>query len=342
MEKLYILLILFLQLLTACKDEPVYTAEYKQAVTGKASFEIPEVLELTQIAVSLTNYNDKNRTGQYWKDVDTYFSKYKTHPLIAELKSQIINFNADYDLRMGAFAHEFDANGNIVTGLYPFSKFGDGKNRFPKLKAQFEDFAKQSDFRAFYKNQKINYDFQIKKQAELMPMRQMWDWLEQRFDDRSQSYKVIFSPLFGGNHNTVWFETKGFRESIFFISYVGNDFQTQNQKIREGLASRIVFTEIDHNYVNPVSEKCKRQINKTFKDWEKWNTGSQGYKSAILTFNEYMTWAVFTLYAYDTFEKNDFEKINQETENFIVNQRGFKKFKAFNQYLLSEYQKTGQ
>lgn len=51
-----------------------------------------------------------------------------------------------------------------------------------------------------------------------------------------------------------------------------------------------------------------------------------------------MTWAVFTLYCYDNFEKGDFAIINQSVENQMINSRGFIRFREFNQYLLKLYQ----
>jgi hypothetical protein len=327
-------------LIIGCESGLVYTEVYKEANDQKANFEIPEVNELAEIATTLTGYSDKNRSTSYAKEVEAYFGKYKSHPLIDKLKSQIKDYNNDYDLRMGAFAHEFDANDKIVAGFYPYSKFGDGKNKFKDLKADFEDFAKTSDFRTFYKNHKAQYEQMTQKQATLMPVRKMWDWLEERFPDRSQSFKIIFSPLFGGNHNTVWFNNNGFRESIFFVSYIGeNFFVNSNNAIREGNASRIVFTEIDHNYVNPISDRNKSQIEDAIKNVSDWNKG-QGYSSELLTFNEYMTWAVFILYASDNYEKADFEAIKQEAERVMGKNRGFVKFKDFSDNLLAEYQKN--
>jgi hypothetical protein len=337
--KIFLLTSIILTALS-CEKEPIYTSVYKEANNQKVNFEIPEVIELAEIATTLTGYQDKNRSTSYHGEVEAHFGKYKSHALIGKLKTEIKNYNADYDLRMGAFALEFDANGKIVDGFYPFAKFGDGKNRFKDLKADFEDFAKASDFRTFYKNHAADYEQMKQKQASLMPVRKMWDWLEERFPVRSQSFKVIFSPLFGGNHNTHWFKNNDFREGLLFVSYVNENFyKNYNSKIREGLATRIVFTEIDHNYVNPVSDKCKSQIKKAIKNYKVWNKG-EGYSSELLTFNEYMTWAVFILYAADVYEKGDFEVIKQETERLITNNRGFVKFKEFSDNLLAEYQEN--
>lgn len=48
-----------------------------------------------------------------------------------------------------------------------------------------------------------------------------------------------------------------------------------------------------------------------------------------------MTRAVFSLYAYDHFSLEDFEKINKKEEDFMVNGRGFHRFREFNQFVLT-------
>lgn len=345
--KSVLLFMLLFQFTFACKDtpvyiplagKPIYTDDYVKNNLGKVQFLIPEVLELTQVAQSLTDYKDKTRTGKYWTDVQNYFGNYRNHPLIIKLNSQVLNYNDDYDLRAGAWATEFDKNGNFIEGFYPYQG---NKNIFGSLKADFLDFARKSNFRQFYQMQQSYYNELQNTQAELMPVRQMWTWLEERFPARSQSYKIIFSPLFGGNHNTNWYGNSVFRESLMFVSYTGDCCSTVTLKVKEGLSTRVVFTEIDHNYVNPVTDEYKTQVNQVFQNRAMWTAGkdSDNYSTPELVFNEYMTWAVFSLYCLDTFDSSDFTTINQITENQMVNSRGFVKFRDFNRYLLGLYQK---
>src|SRR5690606_2091926 len=130
-----------------------------------------------------------------------------------------------------------------------------------------EDFARQSGFRKFYKSNAAYYARQIKRQKELMPVRNMWQWLEEKFPGtKYQSYKIVFSPLIGGSHSTqnfvAYYEDSFFKESVMFVC--GPDRYDQSaelsEKQKEGLLSGIVFTEIDHNYVNRVSYKFRKTI----------------------------------------------------------------------------------
>jgi hypothetical protein len=71
--------------------------------------------------------------------------------------------------------------------------------------------------------------------------------------------------------------------------------------------------------------------------WDCWNTKVQRYDHPVSTFNEYMTWAVFSLYLKDHFSAAVFEKRNEAEAAFMATRRGFKKFKEFNAELLELY-----
>lgn len=113
-----------------------------------------------------------------------------------------------------------------------------------------------------------------------------------------------------------------------------------SEEVIKGLNTRIVFTEIDHNYVNPVSDKYIPEIEAAMSNRSLWAGGphTEGYGTPYAVFNEYMTWAVFTLYCYDTYAPEDFAEINRLTERLITKGRGFLRFPEFNRELLKLYQ----
>ena len=71
----------------------------------------------------------------------------------------------------------------------------------------------------------------------------------------------MFSQLIGGSHSTQGFN--GYRHPEFFSEVAmficGPDrYDTSkvlSEKQKERLMSGVVFTEIDHNYVNPFTNK---------------------------------------------------------------------------------------
>jgi len=153
-----------------------------------------------------------------------------------------------------------------------------------------------------------------------------------------EGFTTIFSPLSGGFHNTTMLSAdKGhFTQILMFVSAPGQ-WKNISRAENSAIHSRSVFTEIDHNYVNPVTSIYKKAIKKSMGDYKRWNTGKQRYPNACLTFNEYMTWSVFCLYAFDTYEEQYLEKIIERVERSMCENRGFIKFKEFNRELLRLY-----
>jgi hypothetical protein len=121
-----------------------------------------------------------------------------------------------------------------------------------------------------------------------------------------------------------------------FVSGPGESKDTSNT-IEQGCLSRAVFTEIDHNYVNRVTTRHNERVRRVFADLDKWNQ-QENYRTAEMTFNEYMTWAVFVLYAHDAYEEKDADIIvTRSSVNTMVHHRKFVRFKEFAAELLRLY-----
>lgn len=109
----------------------------------------------------------------------------------------------------------------------------------------------------------------------------------------------------------------------------------------------IVFTEINHAYLNPEAEKFSKTIGDAFKDLSKWITSGKpsfGYNNSLICFEEYMNYGLVTLFYSDIFDKKTFDTLNLKMERNMVEFRGFQRFREFNQELLRLYQnrKRGQ
>jgi hypothetical protein len=101
--------------------------------------------------------------------------------------------------------------------------------------------------------------------------------------------------------------------------------------------SGIVFTEIDHNYVNPTTNKYAKQIDSIFAKrgtWAKTGNSSDFYGSPVSVFNEYMTHAAFCLYIADSYDEPTANFVIASREALMVDRRNFIRFKAFDQQLL--------
>jgi len=322
-----------------------FDKDYIENTKGKYQVFSPEVHELINISAALTHIGrqDSNMIymkSAYYNEMVSHFHTYKNHPLLDSLNQNMMEAfsNSSYDyylnLRMNACMYAFD--GHKIVNNSPYNRLGfGGDNRLEALIPLFEDFARKSGFEEFYRDHADYYQSLIDSYYELVPIDEMWDWIEKKFPQRYESYKIYFSPLIGGVHSTQKLSDKGFKETIMFINA---PIFTRNypEKYKEAVLSRIIFTEIDHNYVNPTTDKFP-EMHTIMEPLTCWNNGAQGYGNSYATFNEYMTWAVFTLYLYDNFDKEIFEKRNKIESGFMTNRRGFVKFKAFNEFVLDWY-----
>jgi hypothetical protein len=311
-----------------------YTPDYVHKNKDKVLVEIPEMFELANVAIAISDEglrhpNRVRKRGAYYKRVLEYFKPFKDHPLIAESD---LNYNFTYNFRDNSICYVFDGDRIVHGGLYWNVR---SPNLFKRHRALAEDFAKFSNFRKFYADNLPYYQEQIRFYRQLVSVRKMWTWLEERFSARHDCYKVVFSPLIGASHETCKFSSKDFSETIMFISGPGEPNDAPS-RVEEGIHSRVVFTEIDHNYVNSVTDKYTGRVNKAFADLDKWNK-QRGYRGPVGTFNEYMTWAVFTLYLHDNYDQKDFEIINDRMTKQMVDSRKFVRFEQFDKKLLELY-----
>ncbi|MEC9489449.1 MAG: hypothetical protein UMU04_00745, partial [Halanaerobiales bacterium] len=154
---------------------------------------------------------------------------------------------------------------------------------------------------------------------------------------------IMFSPLAGSTpHNTFAFKATNYDYQETFIFVQGLDSYSQSfngglsEEEQRGLFISNLFTEIDHNYVNPATNNYLSEIAPAFSNLKKWNQ-QQGYSSIPMTFNEYMTWATFTVFAAENFGEKLFKETRRIQELIMIEGRQFKEYDAFNQKLLELY-----
>jgi hypothetical protein len=339
-----------------------FPVDYMDKNEGNVQFDIPESYELANILWTLSpsgqRATDLNKAGEYYKRVAAYFKPYMNHPVLKALDfPDSVYSHRYYDFRENSFAFNFNPANSALSNsklnyngpyYHVYGKELADSSLFGKLKPLVEDFAERSGFRKFYESNSVYYANEVRRQKELLPARQMWKWLEDQFpQNKYQSYRIVFSPLIGGSHSTQRFSTYNktgwFTENVMFIC--GTDRYDKmpdlSEKHKEGLMSGIVFTEIDHNYVNPATGKYAKLVDSIFSDRAVWSTKrntSDFYGSPVSVFNEYMTHAVFSLYILDTYDKPTADFIIDYRESLMVNKRNFIKFKEFNRELIKKRQ----
>ena len=301
------------------------------------SIEIPEVQELIFVIFSLTDVglNDSimiNHNSEYYKNVISYFGAFKKEKIVRRLGKKIsVNYN---ELRMDASNYKFDSIDNLVKNAEFHNLSWGGRDYLQKYLTDLEAFSKKTQFRKFYETNKDYYDALIDKMKLQAPIDKQQKWLENNFPKKHANFRIVFSPLSYGKHST----NSALKDVVIFVSS-----PTENSKLSkillEARDTRMLFTEIDHNYVNPISDSYLTQIKKAFKEREKWTNGkySDSYKDEYAVFNEYMTWCVFVLYALDTYNIEDYNIVKNQIETMMIEYRGFSNFKVFNEKMIELY-----
>lgn len=327
-----------------------FSDNFIRKYNGTYTVEIPEVFELVNIVFALTEKGgtDDNmiyKGGGYYTTVSEAFSEYRHHPLIDSLNVYLTggrgipSYGFYYNMRTNAYAYRFQGDSIVNAGIYRKVDWRP-VNYLQRFLPLLQDFALKSGYRKFFRDNSDFYQTLIMTYREICPLKDMWNWLEARSEERYNQYAIVFSPLIGGAHNTQRFSDNGFRQVIMFVSTPHQEKEGSFSR-RQARSIRIVFTEIDHNYINPVT--ADYTIGDYLTRLGLWNTGGKGYyDSPELTFNEYMTWALCFPYLQNKLGSNDFERVKQETEYMMIKKRGFARFGEFNDFFLKLFHQHPQ
>lgn len=340
--------------LTSCSSvkEASFNDEYINKYKGEYKVEIPEAYELIKVMVALTEVgqidsNMVDMTTEYYQDVMNHFSVFEDHKQIRKMNRKIkkpekfLTYINYLFYRWNALGYVIDENNKIVHNKeIPQKQFLIFRDPIRKNQKHINDFIAESNFRSFYSDHKNYYDSLTLIYKDIIPIDKMTNWLTAKFPTISyDSYKIICSPLVNGTHYTEKFSSNGFSQTIMSVCpiFLNNKYSTEVNEMRN---SRIVFTEIDHNFVNLISDKYAEKIDEVLNDLDVWrikSSATKAYESPYRVFNEYMTWALFSLYCIDNFEEKDYEVALSSMERTMVKGRDFIKFKEFNRKLIEIY-----
>jgi hypothetical protein len=299
-----------------------------------------------------TGIADRNliyQNSDYYKNVRAWFDKYQDHPLLAALDKELKN-DQYFNLKMNAYAFEFDKKGRIVASPV-FDRTGWGsENTLRPFIAQLQAFADASDFRKFFKQNKKTYDAQIAFYRDTADTAEMKRWLDKNFPASNDydTYNIIFSPLVAYNQSTNWFESNDFKELQPHVNFpYPQDFARYgvgdkiSEKSRIVFRGNIVFTEINHGYINPEADKYAERISKAISRRDHWVDKKMGadYYGGNAAFNEYMNWALVNLRIVDYVPAEEQAPLIAAVEEMMTKRRGFPQFAAFDKFLIELYKK---
>jgi hypothetical protein len=267
--------------------------------------EMTESYELSNIILALTQYGrtdkwDVQKVAPYYNEVLNYFEPVKNHPLLDSVNYSRREWQKFLGFRTDMYAFSFDENGKLKRN-YPFNSFGPAE--VDKNIDLINDFVARSNYRQFYKDHLGFYSKIVSNYKAYYFLDRSKAFLDKIADrtktESNKKYIVAISPLVGGQNchrDTDSLTTVDF-PNISKDLILGNLHNNLNAQVVE---NHTVFTEMDHGYVNPISDTYQHLVATNF-NLKKWDKGS-GY-SGINSFNEYMTWAVYDLFIKENFPK---------------------------------------
>jgi len=269
--------------------------------------------------------------------------------LLAMLESELRqDLGRYFSLKMNGYSFEFDAQGRIVQSkVYDRTGFrGDARNSLRPFVPLLQSFSDETKFREFYKQNSAFYQEQIAFYRDTANIAEMKRWLDKNFPSSSSydTYKIVFSPLVAYNQSTTWFESNGFRELQPHVNFpypqdVKRSYEPGSEAGMNVFRGNIVFTEINHGYINPEAEKYADRIMKAISNRDRWVSTSRpaGYYAGIGTFNEYMNWGLVSLRLIDYAPRDEQPKMIAAVDNMMTNRRGFPMFTEFDKFLVNLY-----
>jgi hypothetical protein len=304
---------------------------------------VPEVYELANIIVAMTSYGEASaslvlKKGEYYQRVRAAFAPFRDDASMRSLQlGDADPVRRYYEIRDNSYAYVFD--GALIKRNPAYTTLRN-PNTFRDRMAEVQRFADVSGFRAFYAANADYYRELIERYRLMSDLESMVDWLEQEFAPRRYDhYTVVLSPLVYGSHSSGSLISSAGSEALMLVS--GPDVTSApgtSPGVQQAIVQRIVFTEVDHQFVNPVTDQSAAQVTRAFGTRSKWTTdGSSFYQSPVAVFNEYMTWAVFLLYLEGRLDAGDFAETVRLTTELMEGARRFHRFGLFAEELRRLY-----
>ncbi|MET7254732.1 DUF4932 domain-containing protein [Dyadobacter jiangsuensis] len=328
-----------------------FDVNYIALNNDKISIEIPKVSELMNLVLAITPLVSKEN-GLIYKGTNYYQTilarlPKNTRSKIIDIADSLISLNrrAYFNLKMDAYSYQFDQTGKIVpTKTYDRTGWERTNTLRPYIH-HLQNFADSIRFLDLYDANQHYYDSLIHNYSEYIDIAQIKTWLTSRLPGIAfNSYKIILSPLTGYAQSVNWLESDTFKEIHAHVNFpfreIG-DSTSSHLTYKKLRSATTVFTELNHAFINPISEKglYALKIKKAFNNVPAWvDMSKPGARSMdpASCFNEYMNWALVSLWYLDNAPAADFSPLVNSVEKKMA-ERGFKKFNSFNQFLIELY-----
>ena len=334
----------------------VFDAEYQATHQGRIVVETPEVYELVNVAIAMTPTGLADRRlvyhdSDYYASALKWFGPFRDHRAIAAIQAVLKESPYLYsNIKMDGYSFEFDSAGRIVQSriynrtAFPSARSNSLRSTIPAL----QSFADTSKFRMFYKSHQSTYAEQAAFYEDTADVGGMRAWLDRNFPGsaRYNSIKIIFSPLVAYSQSATWLESNGFRELQAHVNYpYQQDVSRRTKGARLSkrtetiLRGEIVFTELNHGYINLEADKYADRVMRAIGRRDLWVNPERGpsYYDGISAFNEYLNWGLVSLRVADVVPGEEQQTLITMVEEMMTTGRGFPQFAAFDVFLVDLY-----
>lgn len=346
-KSILLILLTSTSIFSHAQNEVNFTEKFKKENQGKYKIEINEVKELIQIMIAITKSGLENddmveQKGKYYQDVLAHFKPYENEKIIKTIDSLLTASLYNYIFLTGnGISYYFKGNKLVKNKIFDFpattiATIKITENPITTYKKEIEDFAGKSKFREFYKKHKNYYAEIVSTYEKHANLGKQWKWLETNFKTTQNSYIIFCSPLINSLNYTGDFENNHFK-LIYMVLPQLDTLENLSERENELLNTRVMFTEIDHNYVKAPTAANQEKINLYFKDRNKWTNeemeGVSAYPNPVKVFDEYMTYGIFVIYCKDNYDNKDFLAA-KESVIALMKERGFPEMRDFIEKLL--------
>lgn len=265
------------------------------------------------------NGDSLHRDNPYWHAAEDWFAPFAQH-------RAVIALGADFNLPRligNAANYEFDQSGRLVRSPSGRPMWNDVRgDLFTRHRRAIDAFARESQARTFLAEQRATLENVCTTLADAVDLADMQSWLELQFLARPAPMEVFVSPVTGG-----WNFTN--LDPVTPRLWVPAIDPPKSNYARFA-AVRSIFTEMDHNYVNPATYRLDSSVFAFMTAANGWATAEawSDYGSCEATVNEYMTFAAFLAYAEDRITGEDLARIETATLR-MMERRGFPRFSDF-------------
>ncbi len=332
----------------------VFDEAYQATHRGKVRLAIPEVYELVNIAIALTATAQQDlylvvKDTPYYQEAMRHFAGVKDHPFVLALDQELRQNRSRYfPLKMNAYAFEFGDGDRIVRSrVYDRTGFSGSKvNDLVPYLSHMQDFSDKSGFRAFFAAHATLYQSHIDEYRTGIDLDGMVAWLRTNFPDVTpyDTVNIVFSPLVGANQSVTWMESNGFSELQPHVNFpyrwpgIEKTYSPAAVALRLGF---VIFTELNHGFINPTAELFAPRIAAALDDRNHWlvnNDTTSNYGDAVSVFNEMMNWGLISVYLVDKAPPADLPALLAELGQTMGSQgRGFRQSPRFHRFLVDLY-----